>query len=123
MSIEWFSWLCICIQSGFYIVVAFSMIYVMLKLRRIYNAVWDIQENQLEDSGHTCGKLENINEEIEIIRQEMHANFNSTMDYLRELEVQIAIIKGTMGSHIPIQMPYQGAKRGPKPKQIIEQDE
>lgn len=52
----------------------------------------------------------------EVIRAEL----DNLTDNITELRMEIAVLRGMNGSSIPL--PYKGAKRGPKPRQVIEQE-
>jgi histone H3/H4 len=58
-----------------------------------------------------------INHQTEILRESLEA----LTETVTELRMEIAVLRGMNGGAIP--MPYKGAKRGPKPKQVIEQED
>jgi len=57
-----------------------------------------------------------LNHQTEVFKEELEA----ITDTLTELRMEIAVLRGMNGAAIPL--PYKGAKRGPKPKQVIEQE-
>lgn len=57
-----------------------------------------------------------INHQTEILKEALE----TLSDNIVELRMEVAMLRGMNSSAIPL--PYKGAKRGPKPKQVIEQE-
>ena len=91
---------------------------MLLLLRRDQR---DISKSIQEAKSLAIEEFSNSNSQAWRLYEYLNTRIEGISEELDEIKIQVGIIKGCMGH--PIQMPYSGAKRGPKPKQLVEHEQ